>query len=461
MATVRALHVLVFAWAIVSCACGTNKVAQASRDLAADITRATSPQTGGPGPPTPVGQQRVYLDASVSMSGFVNPNKSSKFDELINELGDALPGCQLYKYGQRGAGTPGGNPAENPPIAEPVSFGLELHRPGFYNLSFNPDDQLIQQLADEGSPALSVLITDGVYSEPRGATSPPVVQAIQKWIEKGRPFGILVFRSDFEGPFYTERGRALLPKISIKGRPFYAFVFSPTDRAFRELQEKLVRRFPEMRAILFSDDAVTCVPNLNERLKGSYSHKRPPETPYYWQMFDSSIFDRTNPVPVTYSVTCEVAPGYPVSELAFDMSVEYYRWTQGQLRKVEEGAPPGFRYDPPEFKGEAGAEAKEAEPQANPAGQPAKPAAQPLTVTVYLPKDVSSDYGFYSLRLNASPKSYDPGIRELSTRDDRVEADMGRTFRFAEFISALTDVHFRARLVPKASPAVFMTVNNH
>ncbi|MEA2175513.1 MAG: hypothetical protein QOD00_3105 [Blastocatellia bacterium] len=429
-----ALCVLLALLAVIASGC-SNNAARGSRDLAARITRDSSAQKGSsPAPPPASEERRVYLDASLSMKGFVNSAQHTQFDKFVEAIGDALPGCQLYKYGQKKGET---NP-NNPSLTERSRFGRELHAQDFYDRLYNPDDKLIGQLADEEHPALSVLITDGVYSEPQGATSPPVVQAIQRWMDRGNTFGIFILKSKFDGPFYSETNRRMMNGFPpINERPFYAFVFSPTAKEFKELRDGLSHAFSqaEMTTLLFADDAVTCTPKLDQHLKGLYSFSSPPQAPYYWQMFDEKLFAQQNPAQVQYSVNCTIAPEYPVSELNFEASSEYYRWDKGQFKKAEK-APAGF--------------------DAVPAS-----ASSSSTLAVKFPKDTGSDYGFYYLRLIPSAKSLRQEIEDVSTPSDQTPSEADRTFRFRELIRPLATTHFKTHLAPQASPAIFVTVKNH
>lgn len=402
-------------------------------------------------------ERHVYIDASISMSGFVNPSQHTQFNELIEGLSDVISSAQLYKYGQKAGGKA---PRDNSNfVIEKVSPGTELHQRQFYDLSFNPDDRLIERLANEERQILSVLVTDGVFSEPQGGTSPPVVQALQKWLDRGRVLGILIFKSSFNGPFYSERGRQMLNPLPVKDRPFYAFVLSPTEKDLRRFQDDLRRRLPEieMRSLIFSDNAASCVPELNERLKGTYSYKRPPEVPYYWHMFDASLFAQQNPAPVSYRIKCNIAPDYPLAELRFDLAAQYYRWQKGQFQRVE-NTPQGFAHnaDPGSVKEGASEKLNDSPAQANSGSSAMQP-----DVIVYFPKDPGGDYGFYHFTLEASPKALRPEILELSTRDDRLPQNAGKTFRFYELVFALTNIHFKTRLADKASPTIFVTIDNH
>jgi len=422
----------------------------ASRELAFRLAGPSPVQPSDPNGSTPIEEQRVYLDASLSMRGFVNSQHHSRFDELLDELGDALPGCRLYKYGQAGDRAPV-NASE---LITPVGFGRELHESAFYGLRYNPDDRLIDKLANEDRPVLSVLITDGVYSEPAGGASPPVVNAIQRWLQKGRVLGIFTFKSAFYGPYYSERGRTTLPAFPVRDRPFYAFVFSPTERALKDLQEKLQRHFPEMQTIRFADDAISCTPNLNRRLKGTYSFREPPVAPYHWQMFDSEIFIAGKPAVITFTVKCTVASDYPVSELSFTLLPEYHRWVKGTFQKAE-SVLPGFVADPPNQK-HIPIDTKE---QAGGSGPTADSIQSDFVV--HLPRDSNSDYGFYHFKLIATAHELRPELGESSTRDDRDTRDAGKTYRFLELVSAIADLHFKNSLATKTATAIFVTLDNH
>jgi hypothetical protein len=445
----KATVAIVILLALCNTACREKKrVAQGSRNLAARLSSVTD---RSPDPPrSDIDEQRVYLDASISMKGFVNEKKHSPFDDFIEEIGDDLPGCKLYKYGQKGSDAP----KSSSELIELTTFGLELHRPGFYSLSYNPDDRLINELAKEDRSVLSVLISDGVYSEPKGSTTPPVVEAISSWISRGRVFGILIFRSSFSGPFYSERLRTVLPTLSVASRPFYAFVFSPTERGFRELQGKLQRRFPAIQSVVFSDESVSCSVELDEHIRGTYSFAKPPSVPYYWQMFDADLFAKKVPAEVGYHLKYVLSPEYSATEFKADVTPEFYRWEKGDFRKVEGAPPSGFSVEVDPKKTNTGEKTPD-EPNRQKATSPLP------DFVVYYPKDSSSDYGFYRLRVNSSPKSLRQDIQDLSTRDDGVRENANKTFRIFELITALTDVHFKTRLAQRTSPEIFATVANH
>jgi hypothetical protein len=433
----------------------SSKAAKVSRELAESITRsATSSQPDKAKSTAAIEEQRVFIDASQSMAGFAqSKEKNSTFHELLNSIGDVMPGCLLYKYGLDGAN----QPQNISQITERTRFGSEIHGPAFYKKQYNPDDFLINTLAEEDRPALSVLITDGVYSEPEGSTSPPVVEAVQHWLERGRVVGILIFKSAYTGKFYSEKNRGWLPPFSVASRPFYAFVFSPTDQAFRELQGRLHRRFPEMGTILFSNDIVDSRLELAKGVKDAYSARQPPDADYYWQMFDAGVFDQKNPE-VVYKIRYLVSPDYPATEFEPNISTDYYRWEKGVFKKVDAKPPDGFQCQL--VPGSMTADPVEkAKGQASPT--PVASTIPSQDFTVHLAKDQGSDFSFYHLKLNTAVKSWRQDIIDLSTRDDSLPANASKTYRFYELITALTDVHFKTRLAQRTAPELFVTVANH
>lgn len=421
------------------------RVAQSSQDLATRISQEEKSQAVEPNAGAHAEESRLYVDASLSMAGFVDVRNHTQFDDVIDSIGDYMPGCLLFKYGQVGQ-TPQQDPAQ---LMTPARFGSELHTAGFYDRTYNPDDRLIEALAAEERPVRSVLLTDGVYSQVEGSTSPPVVNAIQKWMQRGRALGVFIFRSRFNGRFYSESQRGMLrEQVSVEDRPFYAFVFSPTMQGIKELQERLQPRFRDMRAIVFSPDAITTDIQWENLPKETFQSARPPAKSYYWQMFNEKLFAQRGQPTLAYTLKPTLAPDYPVSALKVDTAADYYRWERTGFKKVEGGAPAGFSFN--------------VEPEQPPA-EGASPPATPSDVrlSAKLQPDRTSDFGFYHLKMNLGVKDLRPDILALSTRDDRAQKDANRTYRFYEFMHALTNVHFKTQLAGKTSKSLFVTVKNH
>lgn len=444
---------LALAALLLSCAGCTPKSAQASRDLARKIALSL-PKPVTPAEPAAAAPRRIYLDASLSMKGFTGAGENTTFSALVEGLGDDLPGCQLYKYGQRGKRAP----ANGAVLIQAARFGRELRQSQFYDLDYNPDDRLLAQLAEEEQPAFSVLITDGVYSVPDGATSPPIVAAIDRWLDRGYALGIFVFKSPFRGTIYAENRPVSVPNVSVGERPFYAFVLSPDARALSSFGQKLKDRLPQTRAILFSDRSVEMKVDFLEQTKGTYSFLRPPGEAYRWHMLDSEVFGDGGRAAVDYVVKYRIAPDYPVSEFRCDLNVTYYRWDRQRFVESKEGPPAGFdhKFDEGEIQ-EMGA----ADAAARPAAERARAARPRPSLKIIYPKDSTGDYGFYYIKPVLSPRSLRPDIRDLSTRDDTDPANAGSTFRFYELLNAITEVHFNKRLAAATSPPLFVTIANH
>lgn len=439
--TAGALTIAIAVFAGISACCREKKcVADSSRALSAQLSsKVNSAATNSTN--SDAEDERVYLDATLSMKGFVNPSQHSAFDDFLEQIGDVLPGCRLYKYGQRGT-TPPRNSSE---LLSPATFGSELHQSNFYDLSYNPDDRLISDLAAEQRQVFSILISDGVYSEPNGSTTPPMVDAIRAWIANGRVFGVFVLKSAFNGPFYSERLRSWLPTVSVSSRPFYAFVFSPNARRSNDVREKLQRRFPKMQTFLFSDDSVSCFVDTALRMPSLYDFTKPPSTPYSWSMHDSGVFGGNAAADIGYRVVWTVAPEYAVSDFKTDTSASFYRWQNKTF--VELQTPPaGFSINPYVPPSDSNTE-KTKQPQPD--------------FVIHYPKDTTTAYSFYDVAVRAAPRSIRQDIQELSTRDDGVKENANRTYRFFEFMTAVTDVHFKARLATKTSPQMFVTLANN
>jgi len=430
--------------ATVGCTSTTRRVADASQELAGHLNGSSRPTQTAVSPHTPDAEQRVYIDASLSMAGYTREtNQQSVFDKLLDQLGYALPMCHVYRYGQAGKIAPK-NVSE---LYTPTAFGHSLHNPEFYSLQFNPDDRLIEMLASENPAAFSVLVTDGVYSAPTGGTSPPVVEAMRKWMKRGLYLGILVFRSSYRGPFYSERKYGMLGSVTVSDRPVYAFVFSPTRQMFANLQEKLGHEFPKMQTIFFSDDAVHCQVGMPSGNLPLYSDAQPPNVPYHWQMFGAAIFGSQAQARLPYDIAYDLKEYYPAGGISLDVGTQYYRWIKGPF-EVEPGARPQIACDIHADK---------------PSGTTslATPAKCAFKITPVLARDAAANYSFYAFKVNASVSSLRDEIRQLSTWDDSLPQNANQTYRFYEFVMQITNVHFQTVLAQENSPWIFVTVKNN
>src|ERR1700755_464247 len=188
------------------------------------------------------------------MKGYVAAQDSS-FVKVVEALGYAMPGCRLFKYGLAGGQKHDAAPGQAA-FAREIRFSQDLRETSFYDLGFNEDDVLIRHLAQEDPPALSVLLTDGVYSARNTELQSEVVKAIGEWMNRGRLFCILIFASPFDGRLYSENKRGWTEPLKVNARPFYAFVFSSTEKEFRDLRDQLAGEVEIAGALAFPREVV-------------------------------------------------------------------------------------------------------------------------------------------------------------------------------------------------------------
>jgi hypothetical protein len=223
-----------------------------------------------------------------------------------------------------------------------------------------------------------------------------------------------------------------------------------------------------MQTIMFSGDALNCAINFAEDQDWIYSSMQPPDTPYYWQMFSSGIVEQDSSGMARYNFKVHLSPEYPVEEFKLNVATDYYRWEQGQFTKIDNGLPSGFEVKTKSIPENNEPDLKQIQytiaNETNSAGSlvPEDGSSDSLSnLVVRLPRDMSSDYSLYHLSLNLSVKSLRKSILEISTRDDSIPENAGKTFRFFELITALTDVHLKTQLAAKTSQSLFVTVINN
>jgi hypothetical protein len=393
-------------------------------------------------------EQRVYVDHSESMNGFVGGRRSGErttFDEFIDAMPDVLPGCRAFRYGQeRGQALTGLSD-----VATEVEFNSQLHNRNFYRLQFNPDDLLLSSLADEQRPVLSVLITDGVESNAEGLVNTRVVGAIRDWMSQGKVFAIFILRSQFSGRYYSERSRTMYPNASLPSRPFYAFVLSPDMTELRDLHEKLLRRFPEMKLIVFSDDAVTARTELPTEVAASYASQQPPSKPYHWQMLMRDKFTQLSDSVPVYRFIYDVKPYYPVKSFGLRVASSIYSWDASKNGFQPEGRPLRNADD------ESLSDHSEQE-----ANNGIVHHSFSLEMQSVFEGDSESDYSFYSIAHTLYVKELKDEIVALSTRDDLSPATADRTYRFQELVFAILDLHLKERIIPRTSLPLYVTLKN-
>jgi hypothetical protein len=428
---------LLLCFFVVAC---DGQVSEKSKNLARNLERKQPQAQGSPPGKSPgTTSPRIYLDASLSMSGYVtgSPVRHTTFDLIIDRLADYLPGCSVFKYGQ----------GFNQELLSPANFDRSLHSPSFYNLTYNPNDVLVRQLSSDEQPALTVILTDGVQSDVPGQGNPPVVEAVQEWMEKGHTFGILMLRSEFSGPFYTElkrdwiRNGRRMARVNATARPFYAFVFSPTLHEFKELKEKFLRDFPGTMTILFTDEAIKCEVAATPQTRQPFASSNPAKERILWHRFSADIFDKkSSAAELGYEVNCRIDPDYPVKELSFTSDANCYLWKDKNFAESSVPTPEGF-----------GLVVQNRAPTQT---------SQGAIVKMSLTKDLRSDFSLYQIKLQAAIRSLRDDIVDLNTEDDSDSSNTEKTYKLSSLIMALTDIHMKRRLPDKLSPRLYLTIAN-
>lgn len=370
------------------------------------------------------------------MSGYVSgqPGHRTVFDNFIDKIGDYLPGCTLYKFGQ----------GDEQQLLTPAAFDRSIHTPSFYNLHYNPNDALIRQINSEEENFLSVILTDGVQSDDPGQSNPPVVDAIVEWIKKGGTFGIIAFKSDFSGPFYSEHLRSWIlshgkkARFDIPSRPFYAFVLSPTRRDFLEFQERVLTDFPGT-VFLFGDDSANCTVTDNASI-APYGKTDPNKSQFLWRWYKASIFAERRIVELDYLVRCKLDANFPASELNLFAETNAYSWDGNNFNPNATTPPKGSDFS---F-----------------VRRPAQPPVQDFLLKLKLISDPRSSITFYRIGGIADTRSLRAEIRDLSTEDDSDPANNEKTYRLSGLMLALTSAHLKMSFSETAFPRLYLTVEN-
>lgn len=419
---------------LITTACPST-ISQRSRNLAQSFEQKSLQDARVPQPlPSSNARAKVYLDASLSMSGYVTgePDNHTQFDVFVDKLGDYLPGGRVYKFGQ--------GPSQE--LLSPANFDRSIHTPAFYSLNYNPNDALIRQINSEEETALSVVVTDGVQSDDPGQGNPPVVDAIIDWLRKGGTFGIFVLRSSFQGPFYSEHARTWIrngngsSRFNIGARPFYAFVLSPTTHEFNELRSKILRDFPETGVVVIGSNSVTCQVGESSNGPKPYGKGAP-----QWRWF-KDLFGRNTSAQLSQQVQCKLDPEYSAGRLSLTAQVTTCHWN-------------GSDFVPTEVAAAIGSDAVYEQPNVS-----APSTSQSFNLKLTLVPDSRSNITFYRIRSSASISDLRNDLRELNTEDDSDPKDTEKTYRLSSLIVALTEAHLKAFVREQSLPRLYLTVEN-
>jgi len=423
-----------------SCKDESKKVAEKSKEFATHLSAPPAKSSKIKSSPVP----QIYVDSTKSMKGFVG-SKNNMFKPFMEGLINELPEGITYKFG---------SPKDDQKtediskLRQKISFNWEMFKPDFYDRYQNPDEVLIQNINPD---EFFVYVTDGVCSGIKEGV-PSVVPAVYEWIKKGNFFGILMLKSDFSGILYSEIKRSWYKRennnvrwvpieeannptpINISARPFYAFVFSPTSQEFKKLLKGLQPKFPDMKVISFSDDAVNY--EIKDTKEQQYKPEFKTDAPF-WQMFGVDIFSGKSPE-LTYEIAYQFDTTSPIKALELTYEAEYYLW-KNQFAKPPSALPNGFKCEIETAK--------------------TKQQSQSSLLKLKLVRDQTTHYGFYRIKIKIEGGIVRDDITEaFSTNDDSDLANGGKTYKFSHLISALTKMFIQDRLANKTILEFYLTV---
>ena len=293
-----------------------------------------------------VSKPMLVIDVTLSMAGYFAPpeQRATEFGTALDALSGALPGHDLYTFGDRRAEA--GSSLQRLLMDQPSGIGRAFYRVELFAGQFNQDDLLFQAVGRQPRARPLVFVTDGVYSTPQGKGIQPVFQALDGLLARGWSLGIIALRSTYYGTrcglipgrpcaegsrlFFSEarsqRGMAQffrMPPCAVPARPFYVMVLAPTSATFKDLAAKLHELRPAA-TFLISGDAqpVKIGPprafgKAGEEPPGSYGT----DPKLKWLMLDAG--GRPHPeIAIEYSVT----PEFPVGHLRWEVRAERVAW---------------------------------------------------------------------------------------------------------------------------------------
>lgn len=408
---------LAAALAVGACGDSTERVREASRELAAQLSADT---VEGDGPAVSArdslpscrldstdvegdGGLRLYLDATQSMAGFTGGRSgATRFDNVLDRISSLAGLSELTLFGRRAERSGG--------ILTEVPFGPELHRPSTFVRTHNPDYCLFRAMSSAGGGAVHLYVSDGVQSAVQYGVPSPTAVALREWLAEGHSLAILAFHSDFSGRAWSEQLRQWVGRVQVEGRPFYLFVLAPDDdRLDRVLQDRVgpADFDGEVEVFRFSPDPVRCRTEATGRYQLRDSD--PP-----WSFLTAPQQARLEDAPdEVATVRCERSPSYPLGEVLARVEAEYRRWNTGQGSFGGPERPP------------SGA-SFEARPVAVESGR----GLPDLKVEARAPDDSGTRFGFYGLTLEMHPGDLVEAAEDLTTDSDADPENFDRTYRF-------------------------------
>lgn len=388
-------------------ACDRDKdaVREASRSLARQFADSfpPSPSPQDPARALPV---RLYLDGTASMRGYVECviGEPRRFPDVVARIASGLGITRATLFGV----PPGGGG-----LFTEIPLDRRFRCPATYNRLNNPDAALVESLSLDTVPMVSVYLTDGVQSASDADTPSPTMRALEGWIRAGKGLAILGFRGKFRGEGWSEERQGWVPGVAVDDRPFYAFVFAPSEATLeatlRRLPAEVLDSAVRMRVSALPYNC-TVAPLRRGRATGMAA---PPWVLLRPETTRSLVAaaDRIG------EFTCTLPGDHPLLTLLADVTHAYAGWHRGGFDPLTRDRL-GANFEADSVQGST------------------------VFLTARLRDDPSTRFGFYALRIRPAPGQLRADIRTLSADSDAMLADFHRTYR----LSWLVDGLVRARL---------------
>ena len=196
-------------------------------------------------PPVAVARPRVdlYLDASVSMRGFMTPGGGypRMLEDLLGRLASGGFPSRVHAVCEDACS----QPVE---AAAGEGAAVRVLSPGFYNGQRTPLAQVLGRIAREGQQGRAALLISDLEQSDAHTDQRTLVDAFRLLAERTPHLLLLAFQSDFasshSSPSRSSRhgarahGTAPLPAIP---RRFYLLAVAPSAAALSELEQRVLR----------------------------------------------------------------------------------------------------------------------------------------------------------------------------------------------------------------------------
>lgn len=205
----------------------------------------------------------VYVDQSQSMQGYCGV-PDSKYRKVLEHLISNLREPRIMGFGVN----EGGRRPQYPEVMDTH----DLRARSFYRALSNPDADLYRRIADDQSSALSLYVSDGVQSAANSANLQPTNDALEALFHKNFAIAVLVYRSHFDGPVWSESQRRFSPRQSVDNRPFYVFAVARRPQILDYwLEERLSAEIHPEHVFRFGPSALTLTTEYPQQINQRFA----------------------------------------------------------------------------------------------------------------------------------------------------------------------------------------------